>query len=386
MARVGTCLPTTDYLAAAESIQPGLTVVGPEAPLAAGVVDQFRSRKFPILGPTAAAAQLESSKAFAKAVMDQAQVPTAGYTTSDSPEHARKALRDFGLPVVLKADGLAAGKGVIIAHTKQQAEQAVASLFALSPRLIIEEYLTGEEVSFIALTDGQHVVSLEPTQDHKTLYDGDQGPNTGGMGAYSDTGILTDGGRQEILDIVIYPTLESLRQHGHPFTGFLYAGLIMTTQGPKVLEFNVRMGDPETQPLMLRLASDLVPVLLATAEGTLSGMNLDWNPEPSVCVVIAASGYPGKVRTGDPITGIDGAEHSVVFQAGTSRVGDALVTNGGRVLGVTASGATLREAIGRAYGDVARIHFDGMQHRNDIGFKGLENAGKLSLWGRSSDG
>ncbi len=374
IAQLGTCLPATDFLGAAESIQPDLTIVGPEAPLVAGIVDQFRSRDLRILGPTAGAAQLEGSKAFAKAMMDQANIPTARYNTSDNPEHARKTLSNFGLPVVLKADGLAAGKGVVIAHTKEEAEAALVPLFAISPQIVIEEHLQGEEASFIILTDGHHVIPFEPTQDHKAVRDEDRGPNTGGMGAYSDGRILTAEQRDEILDTVIHPTLDYMRHHRHPFQGFLYAGLMMTETGPKVLEFNARLGDPETQPLMLRLGSDLALALMAAAEGRLVESELSWTPDPAVCVVLAAAGYPGQVRTGDPISGIDRVSGSVVFQAGTKLENGILRTNGGRVLGVTASGATLPEAIEVAYRDVAEIHFEGMHFRHDIGRRGLSRA------------
>lgn len=372
VAEVATCLPSTDYLATAESIQADLTIVGPEGPLVAGIVDQFRARGLPILGPTAAAAQLEGSKAFAKVVMDQANIPTARYATSDNPEHARGTLTNFGLPVVLKADGLAGGKGVIIAHTKEEAEAALEPLFALSPRLVIEEHLQGEEASFIVLTDGQHIIPFEPTQDHKAVYDGDQGPNTGGMGAYSDSRILAAEEKSSILESVIEPTLSYMRLHHHPFQGFLYAGLMMTETGPKVLEFNVRLGDPETQPLMLRLVSDLVPTLVAAAEGRLVNEDLTWSPDPAVCVVLAAAGYPGKVRTGDRINGLDRVERSVVFQAGTQATAGILKTSGGRVLGVTSTGPTLQDAIANAYHDVGRIHFEGRHFRHDIGKKGLK--------------
>jgi phosphoribosylamine--glycine ligase len=372
IAQLGTCLPTNDYLAVATSIQPDLTVVGPEVPLTGGIVDQFRAHGFTILGPTAGAAQLEGSKAFAKAVMDQANIPTARYNISDNPEHARQTLSNFGLPVVLKADGLAAGKGVIVAHTKEQAESALVPLFELSAQIVIEEHLQGQEVSFIVLTDGRHVIPFEPTQDHKATHDNDEGPNTGGMGAYSDQRILTASEREQVLDLVIYPTLEYMRQHRHPFQGFLYAGLMMTDSGPKVLEFNARLGDPETQPLMLRLSSDLAPALLAAAEGRLSGPDLEWSPDPAVCVVAAASGYPGPARIGDPITGLDRVGSSIVFQAGTRLDEDGILrTNGGRVLGVTATAATLPEAVSAAYRDLTEIHFEGMHFRHDIGGKGL---------------
>lgn len=361
IARLGTCLS----LAQAEDLNPDLTVVGPEAPLVEGMVDRWRARGLRIVGPLQEAAQLEGSKIFAKNFFVQSNIPTAGFVTADSPEEARKAIDRFGFPVVLKADGLAAGKGVIIAHTRSEADAALASL---EGRLVVEEFLTGEEVSFIALCDGRDAVPLAPTQDHKAVFDGDRGPNTGGMGAYCDSRILTDAQAQEVLDRVIRPTVERTR-----FTGFLYAGLMMTSAGPKVLEFNVRLGDPETQPLMHRMESDFVPALMAAAEGRLAGARLDWKPDPSVCVVLASQGYPGPYEAGKPIRGIEEAEDSgaTVFQAGTRMGADGLETAGGRVLGVTASGSDLASAIHNAYQAVRHIRFDGMHFRKDIGRKGL---------------
>ena len=368
-AQVATCLETTDYLAAAESIDTDLTVVGPETPLAAGIVDQFRAKGRRIVGPTAAAARLESSKTFAKELMLRAGIPTARFATATSTEEARDALLEFDLPVVIKADGLAAGKGVIIANTHEEARRAIDQL---GPALVIEEFLAGEEVSFIVLSDGVNVLALEPTQDHKTVNDGDQGPNTGGMGAYCDGRIL-DAFRQElVMAQVIRPAIAQMRAEGTPFTGFLYAGLMMTAQGPKVVEFNARLGDPETQALMHRMASDFVEPLFAAAHGALDETPLDWKADPSVCVVLAAAGYPGSVRTGDIIAGLDQVHEATVFHAGTKLDKDVVVTSGGRVLGVTASGATLELAMTNAYSEVRRIHFDGMHYRKDIGKKGLK--------------
>ena len=361
IARIGTCVS----MAQAEELNPDLTVVGPEVPLVEGIVDRWRARGLRIVGPVQEAAQLEGSKIFAKNFFVQSNIPTAGFVTADSPEEARKAIGRFGFPVVLKADGLAAGKGVVVAHNRAEAETALASL---KGRLLVEEFLTGEEVSFIALCDGRDALPLAPTQDHKAVFDGDRGPNTGGMGAYCDSRILTEAQAKEVLDRVIRPTVERTG-----FTGFLYAGLMMTEAGPKVLEFNVRLGDPETQPLMHRMASDFVPVLMAAAEGRLEGMRLEWKPDPSVCVVMASGGYPGAFETGKPVHGIEEAEAAgaTVFQAGTRMGPTGVETAGGRVLGVTASGNDLAAAIHRTYDAVRRIRFDGMHYRKDIGRKGL---------------
>jgi phosphoribosylamine--glycine ligase len=372
MAQVATCLATADYLSAAESIDADLTVVGPEAPLAAGIVDQFKAKGRHIVGPTAAAARLESSKVFAKEFMVRAGIPTARFAAAGEIEAAQAALRDFDFPVVLKADGLAAGKGVIIANSAAEANAALAQLMLGGSQLVIEEFLSGEEVSFIVLSDGVNVLALEPTQDHKTVFDGDTGPNTGGMGAYCDGRILNDFEKSEIMAQVIYPAIEHLRAEGQPFTGFLYAGLMMTARGPRVLEFNARLGDPETQVLMHRMHSDFVEALFAAAHGMLEGARLDWLPDPSVCVVLAAAGYPGAVRSGDAVTGLDGVTQAEVFQAGTKLVDNVLTTAGGRVLGVTARGSTLAKAIRNTYEDAARIHFAGMHYRQDIGRKGLK--------------
>jgi phosphoribosylamine--glycine ligase len=372
IASVATCLAVTDYLGAAESIDADLTVVGPEGPLAAGVVDLFRAKGRPIVGPTAAAACLESSKAFAKEFMLRAGIPTARFASVNTPEEARAALHEFDFPVVLKADSLAAGKGVIIASSAAEARQAIAQLLTSGSRLVIEEFLTGEEVSFIVLSDGVNILPLEPTQDHKTVHDGDTGPNTGGMGAYCDGRILDEFQKAEIMAQVIHPAIQNMRAEGRPFTGFLYAGVMMTAQGPKVLEFNARLGDPETQVLMHRMASDFVEPLFTAAHGTLDNAKLTWRPEPSVCVVLAAAGYPGAVRGGDAIEGLDRTADAAVFHAGTKLDENLLVTSGGRVLGVTARGETLPAAIENTYENVRKIHFEGMHYRTDIGRKGLK--------------
>jgi phosphoribosylamine--glycine ligase len=373
MAQVGEIAPVTDgspasFLAAAESVKADLTVVGPEAPLVAGVVDLFRERGRLIVGPDRNAAQLEGSKIFAKNFFVQSNIPTADFVTVENPTDARAALARFGFPVVLKADGLAAGKGVVIAHDRAEAETALETL---KGRLVIEEFLQGTEVSFIALCDGRDALALAPTQDHKAVFDGDLGPNTGGMGAYCDSAILTDAETQIVMDTVIRPTVAAMR-----FTGFLYAGLMMTTSGPKVLEFNVRLGDPETQPLMHRMVSDFAPVLLAAAQGRVGSEKLAWRDGPSVCVVMASAGYPGAYANGKAIRGIPEAETAgaTVFQAGTRLGWNGLETAGGRVLGVTAGGVDLASAISRAYDGVSKIQFDGMQFRSDIGRKGLRKS------------
>ena len=373
IATVATCHPCHagtphEYLALAKSLGADLTVVGPEAPLVAGVVDFFRAAGMAVVGPTAAAAQLEGSKAFSKAFMQRAGIPTARFTVVESQAEAFAAIHEYEYPLVLKADGLAAGKGVVIAHDRAEAEAGIRSIQS-GGRMVIEEFLAGEEVSFIVLSDGENFVAMEPSQDHKAIFDGDKGPNTGGMGAYCASEILTPAETDNINETVIKPAIQRMAAEGRPFTGFLYAGLMMTANGPKVLEFNARLGDPETQAIMHRMAGDFVPALLGAATGQLSGITLDWRKEPSVCVVLAASGYPGTVRTGDVITGIDDAE--TVFQAGTILADGKLVTAGGRVLGVTARGPKLQDAIHSAYAKVAKISFAGMQFRKDIGRKGL---------------
>ncbi len=359
IAEVATCLPAPaqvrDYAALAEAHQVNLTLVGPEAPLVAGVVDEFNHRGLKIIGPTQAAARLEGSKIFAKDFFRRAHIPTARFGSSVS---------EFSFPVVIKTDGLAAGKGVVIANTRAEADEALARL---GPNVVIEEFLEGEEVSFIGLSDGRSVIPFAPTQDHKRSYDGDQGPNTGGMGAYADTRILTPAQSGDIMERIMLPAIRQMEKEGTPFTGFLYAGIMMTASGPKVLEFNVRLGDPETQALMHSFEGDLAAFLQGDASAGA------WN-SPSVCVVVAAEGYPGAPRTGDPIQGIAEAEATgaTVYQAGTRRQGNDVVTNGGRVLGVTAAGATLQSAIDNAYQATTKIRFVQMHYRKDIGQKGLQ--------------
>jgi phosphoribosylamine---glycine ligase len=369
MAHVATCIPEAgSFLDVAEHIGADLTVVGPEVPLVNGVVDEFRAKGKLIVGPDRNAARLEGSKVFAKRFFAQSGIPTAGFATAENEAEARAALDRFGFPVVLKADGLAAGKGVVIAQDRAEAE---AALGQLKGRLVIEEFLRGEEVSFIALCDGRDVIPLAPTQDHKAVFDGDKGPNTGGMGAYCDSAILTEAETDQILRTIIYPTVDATN-----FTGFLYAGLMITADGPKALEFNVRLGDPETQPLMHRMQSDFAPVLLAAAEGSLASARIEWRRDPSVCVVLASGGYPGAYETGKLITGIEAAEAAgaVVFHAGTRSGPESLETSGGRVLGVTARGRDLREAVRNAYAAAKQIRFENMHYRRDIASRGIARA------------
>ena len=373
MAHVATCLPAADPLALAESLEIDLTVVGPEAPLADGIVDRFRAAGRRIIGPERAAARLESSKVFAKDFMERHGIPTARHIAARTPADALDVLSHFDTPVVLKTDGLAAGKGVIIARTRAEAEDGIAPLMASGASLIVEEFLPGEEASFIVLSDGECAVPFEASQDHKAVFDNDQGPNTGGMGAYCDGRILTAEQTSAVMDSIIGPALEGMRRDGSPFTGFLYAGLMMTSAGPKVLEFNVRLGDPEAQALLYRLGTDLTTVLDAAASpGGLRHMKLAWKPEPSVCVVMAAAGYPGTPKRGDQIQGIDDVRNGVVFHAGTDIDLYGVKTAGGRVLGVTSSGPDLAAAIANTYVEVSKIHFDGMHYRTDIGKKGIK--------------
>lgn len=378
MARVATCLPADPtpqgYLALAAQVDADLTIAGPEAPLVAGVADAFLAAGRKIVGPSKAAAQLEASKMFSKEVMVQARIPTAAYRSTYELDEARAALDTFGFPLVLKADGLAAGKGVIIAHDMAEAEHALQTLQVYGRRIVLEEFLVGEEASFIALCDGTRAIPLDASQDHKTIFDEDRGPNTGGMGSYCDGRVLTPEQMTETMDTVIQPALDYMRSQGKPFVGFLYAGLMMTAQGLRVLEFNVRLGDPETQSLLHRISGGFADALLRAANHDLGGAALEWKPDPSVCVVMAANGYPSQPRTGDLIHGLESAEATgaTVFHAGTKQSDAGVATSGGRVLGVTASGPDLRTAIGNTYRAVDCISFDGMQCRRDIGRKGLK--------------
>lgn len=379
-------LPITDKAALrawAKDNGIGLTVVGPEAPLAAGVVDEFRAHGLPIFGPTQKAAQLESSKAFSKAFMQRHGIPTAEYQTFTDPVQAHAYVDAKGAPIVVKADGLAAGKGVVVAMTLAEAHEAIDFMLVDNTlgvahneggaRVVIEEFLEGEEASFIVLCDGEHALALATSQDHKRLKDADQGPNTGGMGAYSPAPVVTPAVHQRAMDEVILPTLRGMKADGIPYTGFLYAGLMITPDGRvKTLEFNCRMGDPETQPIMMRLRSPLADVLLAATRGELDRVSLDWDPRVALGVVMAAHGYPMNPRKGDAITGLPADEADrMVFHAGTTAVDGRTEVSGGRVLCVTALADSVAAARQRAYAVVDQIHFDGMQCRRDIGFRAL---------------
>jgi len=360
-----------------------LTVVGPEAPLAAGVVDEFRAHGLPIFGPTQAAAQLESSKAFSKAFMQRHGIPTARYQAFTDPALAHAYVDAEGAPIVVKADGLAAGKGVVVAMTAAEAHEAIDFMLLDNTlgvahneggaRVVIEEFLEGEEASFIVLCDGEHALALATSQDHKRLMDADQGPNTGGMGAYSPAPVVTPAVHERAMNEVILPTLRGMAADGIPYTGFLYAGLMITPDGRvKTLEFNCRMGDPETQPIMMRLKSNLTQVLLAATRTGLDRVTLDWDPRVALGVVLAAAGYPLSPRKGDAISGLPAdADDRMVFHAGTTRAGDEVRVSGGRVLCVTALADTVALAQQRAYEVVDGIRFDGMQCRRDIGYRAL---------------
>lgn len=380
-------IPLTDPQALADlaiAEQVGLTVVGPEAPLAAGVVDVFRARGLRIFGPTQAAAQLESSKAFAKDFMQRHGIPTALYATFSDAAEAHAHVDKVGAPIVVKADGLAAGKGVVVAMTLKEAHDAIDFMLLDNKlglqhndggaRVVIEEFLQGEEASFIVLVDGKHVLPLASSQDHKRLGDGDVGPNTGGMGAYSPAPVVTPNVHARAMHEIIQPTVQGMARDGIPFTGFLYAGLMIDANGqPKTLEFNTRMGDPETQPILMRLKTDLVEVLLKATEGALDSVELQWDRRFALGVVMAAAGYPESPRKGDAITGLPAeAEDAVVFHAGTSNEDGTLRVTGGRVLCVTALGDSARLAQQRAYDALQGIHFDGAQYRRDIGHRAIK--------------
>ncbi|MFO1338141.1 MAG: phosphoribosylamine--glycine ligase [Burkholderiaceae bacterium] len=365
----------------------GLTVVGPEAPLSQGVVDIFRARGLRIFGPTKTAAQLESSKAFAKDFMKRHGIPTAAYETFSDPAAAHAYIDRLGAPIVVKADGLAAGKGVVVAMTLEEAHEAVRFMLedntlgvvhnAGGARVVIEEFLQGEEASFIVLCDGKNVLPLATSQDHKRVGDGDTGPNTGGMGAYSPAPVVTPNVHARAMHEIILPTIAGMAKDGIPFTGFLYAGLMISPEGQvKTLEFNTRMGDPETQPIMMRLKSDLVDVMLHATDGTLDLVELQWDRRFALGVVMAAAGYPASPRKGDAITGLPadaaGTEDAMVFHAGTAQQGQQLLTSGGRVLCVTALGDSARAAQHRAYEVLQSIRFDGAVFRSDIGHRAIK--------------
>jgi len=358
----------------------GLTIVGPEAPLVLGVVDAFRAAGLRCFGPTRGAAQLEGSKAFTKDFLARHGIPTAGYATFTDVDPALAYLRERGAPIVVKADGLAAGKGVIVAQTLPEAEAAVRDMLAgnafgaAGHRVVIEEFLDGEEASFIVMADGAHVLPMATSQDHKRVGDGDTGPNTGGMGAYSPAPVVTPAVHRRVMDEVILPTVRGMAAEGLPYTGFLYAGLMIMRDGtPKVIEYNCRFGDPETQPILLRLRSDLVAHCLAALNGRLDTEHADWDPRAALGVVLAAGGYPGNYRKGDPIGGLDGLDcaDAKVFHAGTAERDGRVVTNGGRVLCATALGVNVGDAQRRAYGLVDRIRCGGMICRRDIGYRAV---------------
>ncbi|MGG7449137.1 phosphoribosylamine--glycine ligase [Kosakonia oryzendophytica] len=368
-------------LSFAQSEKIDLTIVGPEAPLVIGVVDAFRAAGLTIFGPTQGAAQLEGSKAFTKDFLARHNIPTAEYQNFTEVEPALAYLREKGAPIVIKADGLAAGKGVIVAMTLEEAEAAVNDMLAgnafgdAGHRIVIEEFLDGEEASFIVMVDGEHVLPMATSQDHKRVGDGDTGPNTGGMGAYSPAPVVTDEVHQRTMERVIWPTVRGMAAEGNTYTGFLYAGLMIDKQGnPKVIEFNCRFGDPETQPIMLRMQSDLVELCLAACEGKLDEKTSQWDPRASLGVVIAAGGYPGNYRNDDVIHGLplEEAADGKVFHAGTKLAADdQVLTNGGRVLCVTALGNTVAEAQQRAYALMSDIHWDGSFSRRDIGYRAI---------------
>jgi phosphoribosylamine--glycine ligase len=380
-----TCVPVggedlDGLLALARERKPDLVVVGPEAPLVLGIVEKMSQLGVLVVGPRREAAMLEGSKVFAKQVMRRHNIPTADFEVFDDANQAVKYARSLGRCVV-KADGLAAGKGVLICENAKEAERAISQVMVdrafgeAGRRAVVETLLEGEEASCIALTDGDEVLLLASSQDHKRALDGDHGLNTGGMGAYSPAPVLDEDLQARVRETIMKPTVAGMAKDGMPFRGILYAGLMMTESGPQVLEFNVRFGDPETQPLLARLRSDLIPALMASAQGSLSGVALEWDPRPSVCVVMAAGGYPQAYQKGKVITGLEraaGMEDVVVFHAGTKKEGETVVTSGGRVLGVTALGKDIRGAVDRAYRAVEAIHFDQAHYRKDIAHRALQ--------------
>jgi phosphoribosylamine--glycine ligase len=380
-----------DLVAFVQRERVGLTVVGPEAPLAEGVVDAFRRAGLKIFGPTQAAAQLESSKDFAKAFMARHGIPTAEYRSFTDAAEAHAYVDHRGAPIVVKADGLAAGKGVVVAMNASEAHAAIGAMLVDGPptphqhgapamrneapaRIVIEAFLTGEEASFIVMADGSHVLPLASSQDHKRLLDGDAGPNTGGMGAYSPAPVVTPAVHARIMREIIVPAVDGMAADGIPYSGFLYAGVMIDNEGnPRTLEFNCRLGDPETQPIMMRLKTDLVELLERAVEGRLDRIDADWDRRAALGVVLAAAGYPDAPRKGAAISGLEAARDDCkVFHAATAQEGERIVTAGGRVLCVTALGETLRQAQRTAYAAVSGIHFDGMQYRGDIGHRALD--------------
>jgi phosphoribosylamine--glycine ligase len=365
----------------AKKLSPDVTVVGPELPLQLGIVDEFNQRGWPIFGPTRAAAQLETSKSFAKEFMQRRRIPTSHYAICDSLDEVKEALGRFGSPLVVKADGLAAGKGVVICRTKEEAGAAASEMLTgkmvgeAGARVVIEECLQGDEISFLVLSDGERVAPLVAAQDHKRVGDGDTGPNTGGMGAYSTSALLDEQMTNWLLQHIARPVVEGMKAEGAEYKGILYCGLMMTAKGPMVLEFNCRFGDPETQPILMRLDSDLLEAVEASIEGRVSSGDFRWSQDATACVVMASGGYPGTFEVGKKITGIDEADRLdgvKVFHAGTSVRDGAFYTSGGRVLGVTGRAETLAAAVERAYEAVRRIKFEGAHYRRDIAARALK--------------
>jgi phosphoribosylamine---glycine ligase len=361
--------------------QPALTVVGPELPLSVGLVDELTKRGYRVFGPTQAAAQLETSKAFAKEFMQRHAIPTAAHALCTTLNEVREELPRFSVPVVVKASGLAAGKGVVICNTHFEAEETAAQMFSgtllgtQETEVVLEEFLTGEELSFFALCDGTHAIEIASAQDHKRVGEGDTGPNTGGMGAYSTDGIATPAMRQWLRHNIAQRVVDGMRSEGDPFKGILFCGIMMTPRGPMVLEFNTRFGDPETEAILLRLQTDIVDLLNASIDGTANQLNIQMRPGASVCVIAASGGYPGKYVSGKPITGLpaasDQAEDVVVFHSGTANKDGHIVTAGGRVLAISAVAPDLQTALDKAYAELAKISFEGMQFRRDIGHRAL---------------
>ena len=386
IATVARCVPVdlkdvAAMVALAEAEQPGLVIVGPELPLSLGAVDALEARGFRAFGPSKAAAMLETSKGFAKQFLQRHNIPTANFAVCSTLDEAKKSIECFHAPVVVKADGLAAGKGVLICDSRHEAAEAAEGLFSGSllgekaEQVVVEEFLTGDEISFLCLSDGQHVAPMAPAQDHKRIGEGDTGLNTGGMGVYSTDEMLTEEMRHWILRHIAEPTVKGMAAEGTPFKGVLYVGLMMTARGPQVLEFNARFGDPETQALMVRLESDLVEALEACIDGRLADSEMRWKPGASACVIASSAGYPGSYKTGLAIHGLEEAaklENVVVFHSGSAQVGGEILTAGGRVLGVTASGDNLEKALARAYKALAAINFEGMYFRRDIGHRALK--------------
>jgi len=386
MAQIAHCTPVdlkdpAAMVRLAQTERPDLTIVGPELPLSLGVVDALQKLGFRVFGPTLSAAMLESSKGFAKRFMQRHNIPTPNYAICSTAAEVADAIDRFHPPIVVKADGLAAGKGVVICESRQTALEAAQGLFSgallggAERQVVIEEFIEGEEVSFLCLSDGKRVAPLVPAQDHKRIGEGDIGPNTGGMGVYTTDTLLDSAMSEWILQHIAVPTVQGMADEETPFAGVLYCGLMMTARGPQVLEFNARFGDPETQAILVRLESDIVEVLEACVDGRLTDVALRWSPGASACVVASSGGYPGSYKTGLPITGLGSAGQVLgveVFHAGTAQAGGQMLTAGGRVLGVTAAADSLAEALDRAYQAMAEIQFEGMYYRRDIGHRALE--------------